>query len=307
VNDQSGRRVRLGRRSRHRRRRALRRLAIFVVSIGFLSLVIWRYLPTHLYFRSHQAQSAVSSWEKQNPHDNLALLAGQPRHKNHWVPRSRLFYPYSVIPGGVKDPDELRVAMADRAVARHFSGFNWERARLITLNQPRMLYLSYRLGDRIFWTKKRVSLGRGERLITDGKISARTRCGNRVEAAAQPDVSDEEPSEAELEDPFVADGSAIHMPVPANFESALRAPEGPALIAQGPPPLSPLPGGILFPIGPPVDVCGLKDKENDGDADDKKCRPKPPPPAIPEPGTWILLSSGAMGIFWRYRNRLRKA
>jgi hypothetical protein len=298
--------VRLGRRSRHRRRRALRRFAIFFVAFGFLALVSWRFLPDHPLSISYSSPTPSTSWEKNNPHDALSVLAGQPRSKGHWVPRNRLSYRHSVIPGGVKDPDELRVAMADHAVARHFAGFNWNRARVITLQQPRMVFLSYRMGDRILWTKKRVPLQRGEKLISDGKISARTKCGNRVEEAAQPEVSDEEPAAEEFDQPILADGSAIHGPIPANFESSLRVPEGPALIAQGPPGLAPLPGGILFPIGPPIDVCGLREKDNDGDPDNKKCRPKPPPPAIPEPSTLILLSSGVACVLWRYRSRLQR-
>jgi hypothetical protein len=268
-----------------------------------VALFAWRFLPEYLGPFHRSSRASTNSWQNGNAREKLALAAGQPRGKHRWVPKRRLYYPYSVVPGGVQDPDDLRLAAADdRVIARHYADFNWDRARVVRLSNPRMVFLSYRIGDQVFWTKKRVWLPRGEKLISDGKIMARTRCGNRVEEMAQPAISAEEPAAEKFEQPLLADGSSVHGPIPANFESALRGPEGPPLVAQGPPPLGPLPGGALFPIGPPIDICDLKH-----DKDKKKCRPKPPPPAIPEPGTIILMTSGLAGVLWRYRGKSKKS
>ena len=305
MNCPTGHRVRLGRRTRHRRRRTLRRVAFSFLLFSAIALVAWRFLPEYLGPLLHSSRTSASAWQNGNPHDKLAFAAGQAHGKRRWVPKSRLYYPYSVIPGGAQDTAELRLAAAqDRTIARHFEFLDWNRAQVITLNKGRMAYLSYRIGDQVFWTKKRVWIPRGEKVISDGKIMARTRCGNRVEEMAMPAVSAQEPDPEKFEQPLLADGSSVRGPIPANFESSLRGPEGPTLIAEGPPPLSPLPGGILFPVGPPIGVCELKHLDSE---DQKKCRPKPPPPAIPEPSTILLLASGVAGVLWRYRARLQKA
>lgn len=303
MNDPSRRRIRLGRRSRHRRRRLLRRIAFGAILFAGFVLTSLTYFPQTLSFLHRTSAQPVTAWEVGNPREGLALLAAQQAPKHHWVRKVRPVYPYSVIPGGVQDPDDLRLAAAeDRAVKDHFSLFRWERARIIQLHKAAMMHVSFRLGNQIFWTKKKIRIPAGEKLITDGKIMARTRCGNRVEEMAQPAITDQEPAAEKFEQPMMADGSAMHGPIPTNFESSLRGPEGPPLMAQGPPALSPLPGNVLFPIGPPVDVCGLKKDE-----DKKKCRPKPPPPAIPEPSTLVLLTSGLTGVYLRYRRKAAKA
>ena len=304
MKDFSGRRVRLGMRSRHRKRRMLRRIAATFLLFCAASLIAARFLPEYLRPLFRSSQSSTNEWQKGNTREKLAVLAGQSRAKRQSASKNRLYYPHSVIPGGLVDPDDLRLAAAgDRVVGQHYSNFQWERAHLVTLNEPRMMFLSYRIGDRVFWTKKPMWLPRGERLISDGKMMARTRCGNRVEEKAQPATSAEEPAAEEFDQPMLAAGTAIHGPIPADFESALRGPEGPMLIAGGPAPLASIPGGVLFPIGPPIDVCSLRDPSEE---QKKKCRQPPlPPPAVPEPGTFVLLASGVAGVLCRYRGRLR--
>jgi len=136
------------------------------------------------------------------------MLAGQSGAGNAFATQ-RPVYRYSVVPGGVQSGQELRLAaQRDRAVARHFAAFNFERAQLTQLKGPRFVYLSYRRGDRIFWTRKQIALRKGEKLITDGKIAARTRCANQISLLPHAETSMEEHSAQELEDPFDQGGSA---------------------------------------------------------------------------------------------------
>jgi len=111
---------------------------------------------------------------------------------------ARVIYPYSVIPGGVESAAELRNSVAhDPVVAEHYGDFDIARARVVRLNQDRLLYVSYRLGNRVFWSKKRFTLHKGESVITDGEHMARTRCGNRLaEAPAAPIMAVEPELEA---------------------------------------------------------------------------------------------------------------
>ncbi len=93
----------------------------------------------------------------------------------------RLYYQYSVIPGGVDSPDELREAVAeDSLVADHYSDFGLKRANFVTLGRDQAFYVSYRLPSGIYWTSRPMLLHRGEKLVTDGFNLARVRCGNRL-------------------------------------------------------------------------------------------------------------------------------
>ena len=75
----------------------------------------------------------------------------------------RVYYPYSVIPGGAKNEAELRSAVAhDAVVANHYSDFDLGRnSRRCDLREARAVFVSYRVGNRIFWTKNRMTLPAG--------------------------------------------------------------------------------------------------------------------------------------------------
>jgi hypothetical protein len=108
----------------------------------------------------------------------------------------RAVYPYSVIPGGVLNAKELGTALRIDSVAReHYADFNVAGARIIRVATDRKAYVSYRKGNKIFWTRKQVSLHAGETLLSDGEHVARTRCGNRVSEVPRAPVSPDEPEE----------------------------------------------------------------------------------------------------------------
>jgi hypothetical protein len=114
----------------------------------------------------------------------------------------RLEYPYSVIPGGVQSAAELRQAVRrDVVVAAHYAGFDIEHARIERVNRPLPVFVSYRRADRVYWTRKRLTLLPGETIITDGIHSARTRCGNRIADSPEDLWSAIEPSEEAFEAP----------------------------------------------------------------------------------------------------------
>ena len=91
------------------------------------------------------------------------------------------YYRYSVIPGGAYNGAELeRALLNDSIAAEHYTGFRTQDARLISLEEDRYCYLSYRIGDHVYWTRRQVKLIKGEKLLTDGVHYARARCGNRL-------------------------------------------------------------------------------------------------------------------------------
>jgi len=235
---------------------------------------------------------------------------------------SRPVYPYSVVPGGVEDVQELKwVAEHDPIVGAHYAGFNYARAQVVRLTLARTVYVSYRIGNRIYWTRRRVTLRKGEKLITDGKMTARTRCANRVEETPQQQQAEAtEPTPEKLDRPIGAgQGTAMQAP-PAAFQSALlNRPQVPGLEPTGP--LSaydPLVGGnpiALLPPPLPSGLCGPKKKkganeievEADSTGKNKKrdpCGNGGSPAPVPEPGTWLLLGSGLAILYWQARHRL---
>jgi len=244
---------------------------------------------------------------------SLSFLAG-PRVPETQIRNRRLVYPYSIVPGGVESAEELRDAAAhDSTVARHYAGFNYDHARVSEVKRASLVYLSYRRGDKVYWTRKQVRLRPGEKILTDGKITARTRCGNQLSVLPQADTSPEEPQQAELDRP---DGVASGIdPPPGNFDSNLF--HGDPVMPIGPS----SPGGGTFagssggapsgfiplPAGGPGGGGGGTNKPPSGGGGGggcvgTNCNPAPPP-AVPEPGTAILFLSGVAAVATRLRFR----
>ena len=212
--------------------------------------------------------------------------AGQSDSKHLERGVKHLVYPYSVIRGGVADPDELkRVMEYDPVVSRHFKGFDYQRARVVQVSEKQAMYVSYRIGDRVYWTRRKVSLHPGETLITDGTIVARTRCGNRVAAVPMDAGSPLEPTTEELELPFTLRDPVPSPPALASVSSTpAKAP--PAVIP-------PAKGGWWF-IPPPVYV-----PSGGGSSGGTLA-------VTPEPGSILLISSGLAAVYWRSRKARRK-
>lgn len=115
-------------------------------------------------------------------------------------PGPRRIYPYSIVPGGVHDRGELaRIILDDKVVAAHYAGIDIEKARLVTVARPRAVYVSYRKGDQVFWTAKKVTLAAGEEVLTDGRNELRARCGNRISDVPMLPVEMHAPTEAEMD------------------------------------------------------------------------------------------------------------
>jgi hypothetical protein len=227
---------------------------------------------------------------------------------------NRPVYPYSIVPGGVRDARELKwAADHDPVVRAHYAGFDYDHARVVRLVLARTAYVSYRIGNKVFWTRRRISLRKGETVITDGKITARSRCGNRVEEVPQQATSTSEPPAAKFEEPAQpATGTAVANP-PLPFESALM--NRPGVPGLGPaPPLSmvdPFNGGPWVPISPPPlpGVCGVGKKKTGTGGTGNKGKGNPCGSGgseVPEPGTWLLVACGLAAVYWTSRQRFAR-
>jgi len=258
----------------------LRRLAALAV-LTFGSFSVWVALST-----SRQPQIVASYTSSFRSPDSMDLAAISVAEND----ARRKVYPYSVIPGGVENAADLRNSvLRDPVVAKHYEDFAVERTRVVRLSQNRSLYVSYRLGNRVFWSKRPTMLSKGEAVITDGEHVARTRCGNRLsEVPAGPVLAagpefESAPEVAELFPGAPGVG-------PPELPGVLVPTSTPPTTSVTPPG-SPLPpgGGIIVPPIIPVPGGGTT----------------PPPVPTPEPQMLLMLSSGLTAV-WLARKKYKR-
>lgn len=165
----------------------------------------------------------------------------------------RYIYPYSVIPGGVASREELVARIADDpVVAAHYANFDVGQARIVKASETRFVHVAYRMQDKVYWTSKKLKIPEGEPLITDGRDTARTRCGNRVSAVPLEPVSEDEPAIETFDIPVLARLEAPELP-----ERRLQMHEFPPIASHIPiqrPKILPYYYRPLFVVRPPSTV-----------------------------------------------------
>lgn len=220
---------------------------------------------------------------------------------------ARPVYPYSIVPGGVSSPRELKSAIAsDPVVASHYSGFDLAKARVIQLKKDLAAFVSYRKGDHVYWTSHKLVIRAGESVITDGAHSARTRCGNRISEIAVKPVNSKDPTIAELETPepdaraFPEDSPLdpwiVLNPVgpilarPESNNGGYFPPVVPFFFGGGSPsqPTQHRPPASLVPPGPPL----IPPPPDTPPPPAGQPPPFTPPTMVPEPGSMLLLATG---------------
>jgi PEP-CTERM motif. len=205
----------------------------------------------------------------------------------------RPVFPYSIVPGGVRDANELETAASnDSVVARHYSDFRIARAHTLRLNRPVAMFVSYRRNNQVYWTRNKMVIPGGETLISDGENLARVRCANRLSPVAAKPVAATDPSTEELETPvFVPPLLASLLPGNEIGFFPAGAPDGavPGLpaVPPGPAGSSGSSGSPGSPVFPPILPPGVSPFT-------PTTPPTEPPPVVtPEPGTFALLLAGA--------------
>ena len=182
------------RRSRRGRARRQRRSIALAIGVAAAIAVIWLVVATTLH---RQGPSNAGQSER--------AAGGQMRAVDSWPyarPKlhTRRIYPHSIVPGGVHTAEEVSTAKAvDPVVAAHYATVDPSRLRVERLAQPLAAHVSYRIGDKIYWTEGKVQLAAGEQVLTDGKTTLRARCGNIVSTVRRTPIFAGEPEEAEFE------------------------------------------------------------------------------------------------------------
>jgi len=302
----------------YRRRLRIQRALLTVVMLLLVAAVSWQSIARRFALPTLHASNFLpeSFWTRGDIRNNLTLMS----HTSVARVSRRVqgIYPYSVIPGGVRDVADLQEhAARDYVVRRHFARFDYRHARLVRSDKARQVYLSYRLRNRIFWTRKKVRLLEAELLLTDGKITARARCGNQVSETPKSEVSEEEPAEEVLDQP-VAEIEPIGPALPFRFAHVRpNLPGADAIPPSGPQLFA---GGFNFPyvgFGVPIPrgLCESAAQEQfeqahgivDDEKKEKRCREHHKPPKVPEPATILLISSGLAAIGWRHHRAKPKS
>ena len=187
-----------GRRRRSRRHSAFRRRRSIVLAIAAAVLVAAVWIGAAAVLEGPVDSPATVTaeqyeWLKRALVDNTA--ASYVPTEAPTTAAARAVYKYSVIPGGAYDGEELRRALADPVVAAHYEKVDRTNIRTEVVPADRYVHVSYRKGDTIFWSKKKVLLRKGETILTDGTTQIRSRCGNCISeeplaptAADEPDV-----------------------------------------------------------------------------------------------------------------------
>ena len=235
--------------------------------------------------------------------------------------RVAALYPYSVIPGGARTSVELRNAVdRDSTVRAHYADFVVANTRVAKLQKPQAFYVSYRVGNNIFWTKETVLLPAGETVLSDGSHLARTRCGNRLALAPTAPISKTEPAPEAMDaaNPAVLlanNESPFELPIAPPPVTSIEAPPAtpvssapplgfffpgvPFTVGQGGTPTTPPPGGG----GPVTPGTPATPPPPSGPPPTVPPGPPPPPISAAEPCELLMLAAGFAGIFLFKKSR----
>ncbi len=218
----------------------------------------------------------------------------------------RAIYPYSLIPGGVRNSYELSESIGhDPVLAEHYRDLRPAAMFPLRLTTDTEGYVSYRVGNHIYWTSHLVRIRKGELVLIDGSRMIRGRCGNQIVPAylrpkGIPTTLDP------MEPPPVVfeSGYPPVMAIPRN-QVLLAEKDAPPLPATPGTPGGGTPPAFWPPLVPPVAWCCSGSTQTGtppavpptgGGSGDTPVPPATPPVTpvtpVPEPGTFLMVGAG---------------
>jgi len=226
-------------------------------------------------------------------------------HAESVVAPVRPVYRHSVVPGGVRSSGEIEyVIQRDQVVAAHYKGITPQLMRNERLQQPLLAHVSYRIGDKIYWTKKPVQLPKNEPVMTDGKTTIRERCGNLISMEPLEPALEEEPplpSFDLLMDPMQFAWMRLDY-TPPGVRAGKPAPGR----STGSPLLLSAPGPIGGPSLRNGETGGESPSNHSVDPPTETFAPVETPLPVPEPNTLTLFGlAGAASVAQYLRKRAR--
>jgi hypothetical protein len=208
---------------------------------------------------------------------------------------TRKVYPYSIVPGGALNLEEARQAMNDPAIKVNYANVDFTRLKQVKLMENLSGYVSYRWGEKIYWTSKKLTLRAGEMVFTDGVHVVRGRCLNCYSATPMLPIRPIEPTEKVLDTPVEMPVMAYSFPKLPVETPELPPPPGELtpIVPVLPPPSALAPGktggGFWFPLIPIIPPT----HRHPGSPTSGPPPPGPPPVVVvvtPEPKLYWLLA-----------------
>jgi hypothetical protein len=162
-----------------------------------------------------------------------ALRVSGPR-----VSAIRRIYGHSIVPGGIHSVEALkRVIVADPLAAQHYAGFDVTKAYVTRLPHDELVFLSYRLNHKIYFTSALRLIRGGEEVLTDGNSYILTRCGNEIVSSFHGPVdAAQEPMDLDI---VVAELPAAQPPESASVLTPAAVPQAESAVPPAPPSATP--------------------------------------------------------------------
>lgn len=229
----------------------------------------------------------------------------------------RKVYPYSLVPGGAENVHQAKIAMADPALKAQYADFDLSQLKEVKLTTNLTGYVSYRWGDKIYWTKKALTLRAGETVFTDGTHIARGRCLNCYSALPMLPTRPTEPTAKVLDTPVEMPVTVYSFPRLPVMTPELPVPPGeltptvPVLPLSVPSTIGTVAGGgFRFPLLPIIPIIPPIHR-HPGQSPSSPNSPLPPPVipppiVVPEPHYGWLLAIGFLAATLADRLQRRK-
>jgi hypothetical protein len=209
-------------------------LGVFALAVGLLAGA------------THWLTREAASIDRRSP--SLAEAPPAGREQASFWDDDRAVYPYSVVPGGVLTPEELEAAAKrDPVIREHYKDLDLAQLRPAALNSDRFAYVSYRIGDNVYWTKNKLRLAKGELVLTGACDAVRGRCGNRLSDVPMTPVAEVEPSEEVLNTAALAEPLRAEARPEDPEEKVLEAPLLDVAPSPAGAPIAFAPGHSLWP------------------------------------------------------------
>ncbi|MFN9896868.1 MAG: hypothetical protein ACK58M_27020, partial [Acidobacteriota bacterium] len=253
---------------------------LLTILTGLLALLVTAVLS---FLLGWQRATTLQRQEASHPATAIPTGPGTPAEP------SRKVYPYSVVSGGLASQTDMKAAVQQDAVIRsHYADLRPANFQPHVLTEDRQGYVSYRIRDRVYWSRRLMTIKKGETVLTDGKAMLRGRCGNRIssvpmEPTAPPAL---EPPEDLLD--IAQDSRRLNwippVPTPSPVPTELLLPPVESPIASLLPPTRPEPPGFFPPPAGPFSPGGFWSTGNPpttGPTTPETPTPPVTPPTVP--------------------------
>jgi hypothetical protein len=223
----------------------------------------------------------------------------------------RKVYPYSIVPGGAESVSQAKRFMTDPAIQVHYANMDLGQLKQERLKTNLTGYVSYRWGEKIYWTAKKITLRAGETVFTDGAHIVRGRCLNCYSAFPMLPIRPHEPTEVAMDTPVEMPLTVYSFPRLPVLAPELPIPAGeltpivPVLpVAATSPPGKK--GGLWFPLIPIIPPIHHHPGSAPPSSPTSPTTPTTPlvPPVVavvPEPNLGWVLAAGCFSMFLTFR------